>query len=98
MPPHLVLPQKTLADEPLSTAFASVGLNASVLALVNPIGCRVGQVQVTCCAHHRQFRQAKVVDVRPGRGKALAARLHFTPVFHHQMLLEHVEVFEGAEA
>ena len=76
----MVFPQKTLADEPLSTAVARVRLNASVLALVNPIGSRAGQVQMTCCAHHRQFRKAKMIDMRPGWGKTLAASLHFTPV------------------
>ena len=49
-------------------------------------------------AHHWQLWQAEVVDVRPGGDEALAARLHFTAMLHHQVLLEHVQVFERAEA
>ena len=49
-------------------------------------------------AHHWQLWQAEVVDVRPGGDEALAARLHFTPMLHHEVFLEHVQIFERAEA
>ena len=75
-----------------------MGLEAGVAALVDAVCGGGGEGEVAGLAHHRQVRQAEVVDVRPGGRVALGAHDHLLLVLHSQVLPEALCFLEGDEA
>lgn len=65
-----MLPQQTLADEPLPTLWTGMRSHPSVLPLVDPVGGGVGEDGLAHGAGHGQVGQTEVVDVGPGGGPA----------------------------